>query len=297
MVEWYSNNKHLLLQIPTKNIFRYGLVTSTTVGKTLRVLGLHHQIKSDNIRRLNSAQKKDLVFVLELCGYDCQPLTSTQRHQRTNTLIKQSKKQLVDLCTKYGITGINLSCTKEELALKLVRHEMDHGKTDLEHDIQKLFIQTNFMFPIRKKELTMGILNEPCVVKALPFHVSLYSLGKGDYVIMDPGIVEIGLAINNEHQYLGTSVDGLCKIEGLYATRTSNRHIKTVVVEVKSKVSETTAINAVTYKRENGIAAFNSLRVSSVDKSTQVLLRKFVPDSDHLAQVWFDSFSLCCTCV
>ena len=58
--------------------------------------------------------------------------------------------------------------------------------------------------------------------------------------------------MSNEHRYLGTCVDGLCKIEGRFRGSNTSKIIKTVVVEIKSKVTENTAINAQQYQTENG---------------------------------------------
>lgn len=149
------------------------------MGKTLNLLGTHYQFKTDAIATLRTNDKKDLLYVLELCGYKCKPMTHQERSERINTIKAQkSKQQLLDMAEKYGITTVQQSHTKDQLAIAIVLHEFHHGTEDFEKDFEKLFIKTNFMFPVRKKELTMGILNEPCVLHALPYHISMASRGK-----------------------------------------------------------------------------------------------------------------------
>ena len=132
-------------------------------------------------------------------------------------------------------------------------------------------------------------------------------VGIGDFNIVEPGIVEIGLAMNTEHRFVGTSVDGICKVEGFFRGDNHSKTTKTVVIEIKSKVSENTAIDAQEYKTQNRIASFNLLRVSSVEFATHNELRKFIPNHDHIAQVYFyfpvsTKYCLkcmhlfCCTC-
>ena len=94
---------------------------------------------------------------------------------------------------KYGMTTIQQSHTKDLIALALVLHELHHGTEDFEKDFQKLFVKTNFMFPVRKKELTMGILNEPCAIRALPYHIAMASLGM--YFLLLPELIYFNIPL------------------------------------------------------------------------------------------------------
>ena len=80
------------------------------------------------------------------------------------------------------------SRTKGEIAKLILSHELVHGKFDVETDLQKFFLKNNFMAPIRKEHLTLGLNNEPCVIKILPHFIKKHSRGKGDFVIAAPGL-------------------------------------------------------------------------------------------------------------
>ena len=99
------------------------------------------------------------------------------------------------------------------------------------------------------------------------------------------GIVELGLAMNKKHEFLGASVDGLMIMKGIFIPNKEPQR-RAVVLEIKSKVSEVTAIDAEKYKTENGIKSFNHVRVGLSDRHvTFPEFRKFIPDPDHCAQI------------
>ena len=181
---------------------------------------------------------------------------------------------------------LNLNNSKEDLALQILQHELKHGQNYIEPDICKHFIQNNFMFPLRKSALTLGLLNEPEVVKALPYHVHLASLGVGGFTIEQPGVVEVGIAMNNKHTYIGASVDGIMVIKGVFNSD-SPRVKKRVVLEIKSKVSDQTSIDTEKYKTNQKIKTFTYIRVKYRNlKDDCTSLHKHIPDPDHVAQVW-----------
>ena len=176
---------------------RYGMVSSTTSGKLLNILGQHKIYGHDTFTHLNQTQQQNVINILDLCGYKFLPMDETEQENRLQNLCKLSKTKLLEKAQQYGITNARDSHTKETIARMIVQYKVEHGTQTIETDIQKVFIKNNFMFPLRKQSLTMGLLNEPCVLAALPYHVYNASRGLGDFSISRPGETLTGLCTKN----------------------------------------------------------------------------------------------------
>ena len=68
------------------------MVSSTTVGKILRLLALHFRHNFTSKDALNADQIKDLKNVLHLCGYTYKKPTATEKQNRKEKLKALSKK-------------------------------------------------------------------------------------------------------------------------------------------------------------------------------------------------------------
>ena len=91
--------------------------------------------------------------------------------------------------------------------------------------------------------------------------------------------------MNETHQFLGASVDGLMIVKGHFFAD-KEPLCRTVVLEIKSKVSESTAMDAEQYKITQRIKSFNYVRVSLANRRTTFPeFRKCIPDPDHCAQI------------
>ena len=89
---------------------------------------------------------------------------------------------------QYGMPPLQDSRTKDQMADLILAHELAHDTTPVEMDFQKFFLQNNFMAPIRKEHLTLGLNNEPCVIQILPHFIKKHARNKGDFIIAPPGL-------------------------------------------------------------------------------------------------------------
>ena len=106
--------------------------------------------------------------------------------------------------------------------------------------------------------------------------------------------------MNETHQFLGASVDGIMVLKGLFYPDQEPIH-RTVLLEIKSKVSEVTAIDAEEYKTKQRIKSFNYVRVQLSNRHTSFPeFRKHIPDSDlrtdfaALSMSWLEVLSIYC---
>lgn len=166
---------------------RYGMVSSTTAGKMMHTLGQLKMYSPQTFSKLSSSTQRKVIDVLDLCGYKFKPMDVTEQQQRVESLCKQSKQQIIEKANSYGLTGVTAAQTKEVIANKIVQHEVQHGTHQVETDVQNFFIKNNFMFPLRKKALTLGLLNEPEVIAALPYFLQNASEGLGNFTVCNPG--------------------------------------------------------------------------------------------------------------